>query len=268
MNGPSARALPSWIARAIHRVVLRVVTLRPQTPARFSTNYFHDTWHILAGNDGAVLFGRLLWGLAFQRQPGTLLLIEDSHLVPTPFDGDPPDPILVIPEGLTSVDDDLLSALKLRLRRAPGLPRTIRWHTFGMPAALQRDRMTLRSEAIGLRAQRSRERMARRAGFVCYTAPPDILRSHALGIYRMHVWGGPLGGYHPLAEHGTHHVWWGYDGEFQMIPGFADAVSAARVARREMVTRGRLATDRELVAIYPRKDSAEHRLRTARRRPR
>lgn len=251
----------------IHRAVLRVVTLRPGTPVRFSTNYFHDTWHILAGPDGAVLFGRLLWGLAFQRQPGTLLLIDDPHLVPTPFEADPPDPIVVIPDGLTSVDDDVLCALKLRLRRAPGPPTTIRWHTFGMPAALE-SRMDLRSQAAGLRGPHRRERMARRAGFVCYTAPPDVLRHHALGIYRMHVWGGRWGGYHPLAEFTANHTGWGYDGEFQMIPGFADAVSAARTARREMVTRGRLATDREREAIYDRKDDAEHRLRAARRRPR
>jgi len=28
---------------------------------------------------------------------------------------------------------------------------------------------------------------------------------------------------------------WHYDGEFQVIPGFADSVSAARVARRELL---------------------------------
>ena len=248
----------------IHRATLRVVTLRPQTPARFSTNYFHDTWHILAGTDGAALFGRLLWGLAFQRHPGTLLLIDASHLVPTPFEADPPDPILVIPAGLTSVDDDLLRALKLRLRRAPGPPTTIRWHTFGMPAALERDRVWWRDP---LAAQRSRERMARRAGFICFTAPPDILRDHALGVYRMHGYEGAWGGYHPIAEQGARGRW-RYDGEFQLIPGFANAVSAARVARREVLDRdtGALATEDDRRAIYRRKDRAAERLAAARRR--
>jgi len=64
----------------VHRKTLRVVSLRPQLGARFSTNYYHDTWHILAGVDGADVLGRLLWGLAFQRQPGTLILIDGDHL--------------------------------------------------------------------------------------------------------------------------------------------------------------------------------------------
>jgi hypothetical protein len=247
----------------IHRTVLRVVTLRPQTPVRFSTNYFHDTWHILAGNDGAALLGRLLWGLAFQRAPGTLLLINGPHLVPTPFEADPADPIIVIPDGLTSVDDDVLRGLKLRLRRAPGPPTTIRWHTFGMLAALSRERTRGYRRDV-LRDQRSRERMARRAGFVCYTAPRDILREHALGIYGMRSCDG-WGSYHPLAERGAHHDW-GFDGEFQLIPGFADSVSAARVARREVLDGDSIASEDDRHAIYCRKDDAETRLRAARRR--
>ena len=113
-------------------------------------------------------------------------------------------------------------------------------------------------------AQRHRERMARRAGFVCFTAPPDILRFHALGIYDMHDGGG--GGYHELAER-EQHQGGGYDGEFQVIPGFADGVSAARVARREVIDRDPIATEDDRNAIYRCKDAAEARLRLARRRP-
>lgn len=51
------------------------------------------------------LFGRLLWGLAFQRKPGTLVLIDREHLVPTPFEADQPDPIALIPDELTTLDD-------------------------------------------------------------------------------------------------------------------------------------------------------------------
>jgi hypothetical protein len=254
----------------IHRTTLRVVTLRPQTATRFSTNYFHDTWHILAGTGGAVLLGRLLWGLAFQRYPGTVILIDDPHLVPTPFEADPPDPILLVPAGLTRIDDDLLRALKLRLRRAPGSPTTIRWHTFGMPAALADDdarpgRWRGRWRDPGQRALWSRERMSRRAGFVCYTAPAEILRSHALGIYQMHAY---REGYHPLAEHGARQTW-GYNGEFQLIPDFADDVSAARVARRELLAREAdvVTTDDDRWAIYSRKTLALQRLRDARVRP-
>lgn len=248
---------------------LRVVTLRPQTATRFSTNYFHDTWHILSDKDGAALFGRLLWGLAFQRLPGTLLLIDHPHLVPTPFDGDPPDPILVVPEGLTRFDADLLRALALRLRRDPGPPTTIRWHTFGLDAAAaERDGAPRRSYARLRRERRSletRERMSRTAGFVCYTAPPELLRDHGLGIHEMRAFDG-YGGYYPLAELDRGHSW-GYDGEFQLIPGFADRVSAAVTARREMLGAARAITgDDERYAVYDRQEVALRRLRAARRR--
>jgi len=39
----------------IHRQTLRVVTLRPATAVRFSTNFFHDTWHIVTSHAGAQL---------------------------------------------------------------------------------------------------------------------------------------------------------------------------------------------------------------------
>jgi hypothetical protein len=251
----------------IHRRTLRVVTLRPQSPVRFSTNYFHDTWHILAGGDGAVILGRLLWGLAFQRHPGTLILIDRAHLVPTPFEADPADPILLIPDALTSIDDDLLRAVKLRLRRAPTAPTTIRWHTFGMPAALERDEP--RDERWRWRSSRnapmwSRERMSRRAGFLCYTAPPAVLRAHGLGIYHMHLVGD---GYYPMAEHRGASTW-RYDGEFQPIPSFTSKVSAATVARRELFPdRPGLLTDDERWAVHDRTDRTLARLGAARTRP-
>jgi len=246
----------------IHRTTLRVVTLRPQTLVRFSSNYYHDTWHILAGADGAVLLGRLLWGLAFQRHPGTMILIDAPHLVPTPFEADPPDPILLVPAGLTRIDDDVLRALTLRLRRAPGSPTTIRWHTFGMPAGLARD--DARSRLSLNRRDRiwTRERMSKRAGFICYTAPPDILRAQAVGIYRMHNF---FANYYPLAEHGARESWH-YDGEFQLIPHFADDVSAARVARREIIEHeaAPIASDDDRWEIYHRKSRAALRLHAAR----
>ena len=74
-------------------------------------------------------------------------------------------------------------------------------------------------------------------------------------------------GYYPLAEHGAL-ARWHYDGEFQVIPGFADAVSAARVARRELLDdeADPIATDDDRWAIYRGKTCALARLHGARRR--
>ena len=105
--------------------------------------------------------------------------------------------------------------------------------------------------------------MSRRAGFVCYTAPPEILREHAIGIAAMHGWGS---GYHPLAGGGpfsSRH----YDGEVQLIPGFADRVSAARVARREILGGApAIVDDEDRWAVYRSTERALQRLRTARHR--
>ena len=223
----------------IHGITLRVVTLRPQTGVRFSTNYFHDTWHILGGPDASALLGRLLWGLAFQRLPGTLVLIDREHLVPTPFEADRPDPILLVPDGLTHIDVDLLRALKLRLRRCPGPPTTIRWHTFSIAEPERRYDLN-----------HSRERMSRLAGFICYTAPPDILRSNGYGISRM-----GSRGYFSLAER-DRSKHWRVDGEFQLIGDFRRKVSAAMVARAEILDGAdRAIADRpELERIYDRQD--------------
>jgi hypothetical protein len=258
-----ARALKLHLrVLAIHGQMLRVVTLRPATGVRFSTNYFHATWHILADRDGADLLGRLLWGLAFQRHPGTLILIDRDHLVPTPFEADPPDPILLVPDGLTRIDDELLRALKLRLRRAPGPPRTIRWHTFGMARALTDEAAPWWWRDPKHRQLLTREQMTRRAGFVCYTAPPAVLRSHGLGIHTM----GGRTGYYPLAERGRTYSW-RFDGEIQLIRGLADQVAAARVARRDVLGADRPAIhgDDERWAIYRETERALSRLRAARR---
>jgi len=209
--------------------------------------------------------GRLMWGLAFQRLPGTLVLVDDPHLVPTPFEADRPDPILIIPDGLTVVDDDLLRALKLRLRRCPGAPTTIRWHTFGMPVALEAaERRTWRTYDATPRTVYLREQMSRRAGFVTYTAPPALLRANGLGIYRMHRGGG----YYELAQARVTGCC-GQDGEFQVIDDFDDSVGAAIVARREILGNDGpgvlIAEDDIRWTIYDRKDVLVRRRRAARK---
>jgi len=241
----------------IHRTTLRVVRLRPQTSARFSTNLFHRTWHILTGPHGAAILGRLLWGLAFQRHKGTVVLIDGDHLVPTPFEADPPDPILLVPDHLSHVDVDLLRALKLRLRRATDCPTTLRWHTFGMQGA---DFPELWHDDN--RVIRSRERMTKRAGFICYTAPPVVLRSTALSIYEMRYGSGT--DYRYLAEI-QGRGWWRTEGEVQVVDSFDENVSAAIVARREVLGDARsIASEDQRDAIYQRKHASLGRLRAAR----
>src|SRR5262245_38255324 len=116
-----------------HRLRLRgqqytVVTLRPGTQARFSTNFYHQTWHILSDWHGARLLGRLLWGLAYQRVPGTLVLIDRPFLDPNPFDAEPADPIALVPALLTSLTDKAARELRQQLPLVAS-DGTVRWQT-------------------------------------------------------------------------------------------------------------------------------------------
>lgn len=119
----------------IRGATYRVVTLRPGTRVAFSTNFFHQTWHIVTDERGARLLARLFWGLAFQRQPGTLVLVHGDYLVPTPFEAERSDPFLIIPTGLTGNDAAGLRRLKSRLAHLGPPTTTIRFRTFGLDIA-------------------------------------------------------------------------------------------------------------------------------------
>jgi hypothetical protein len=128
--------------RRLHRHLLRldrreytVITPRPGTGVSFSTNRHHDTWHVLSDLRGARLLSRLLWGLAYQRVPGTLVLIGPPLLDPDPFDAEPADPIALVPATLTPLGAQ--AARQLRRRLPLGMPAgAVRWQTPGLAAAV------------------------------------------------------------------------------------------------------------------------------------
>ena len=47
--------------------------------------------------------GRLLWGLAYTRRPGTLVVLDLPFLDPNPFDAEPADPVVLVPDDLTGL---------------------------------------------------------------------------------------------------------------------------------------------------------------------
>jgi hypothetical protein len=231
----------------LHRHVVRlggtpytVITLRPGTDVRFSNNRHHETWHILSDSRGARLLGRLLWGLAYQRVPRTLVLIEGPQLDPNPFDAAPADPIALVPAWLTPLPTRDARELRKRipLTRPAG---TVRWHTPGLTAAA----------AAGLDAYlgipwwwerrvgagAGRHRVERAGGLLILAATPPVLRDWAVDVYRLGEPPNPPMDWTDLGwPYGMDYTDLGrMDGEVQIFADYRQRVSAARVARREVL---------------------------------
>jgi hypothetical protein len=261
--------------------IYRVVTLRPGTPLAFSTNFFHQTWHIVTSQPGARLLARLLWGLSFQRHANTVVLVHGGQLLPTPFEGERSDPFLLAVAGLTRLDADALRRLKGRMSNLGPPDRTIRWQTFGLDAALradaggQEESDPVADEVRRLRWKEQRrlwsqERMGRLGGLICYAAPPPVLRLQAMRVHGLHVrQGDPTAemDYHYLAESSVAGSW-GADGEVQVFADYVDRVAAATQARRELLADAgpSFTSEPDQEAVSRRRDQIKARRVTKRRR--
>jgi hypothetical protein len=222
----------------IDRHTYRIVTLRPGTGIVFSTNYFHGTWHIVTSRRGAQLLARLLWGLSFERHPGTLLLIHGDHLAPTPFEAERSDPFIFAQSGLTRLDSSAFRILKNRLARLGPPTKTIRWQSFGLDQAIAHANSPMDTDQLTWKANEhlwKQERMERIGGFICYSAPAPILRQQALMIHGMRVrqgnWMTEMA-YHFLAQASNS---WHPDGEVQIFADYLERVGAATEARQALV---------------------------------
>jgi hypothetical protein len=205
-----------------------VISPRPSLDVRFSTNFFHGTWHILSDFRGARFLGRLLWGLSYTRVPGTVIVIDRPFLDPNPFDGARADPILLVPALLTPLSDRSAADLRRALPRAEHAG-TVRWQTGSLDAVVEAGRQP---KAYGdyqapYVEPPGPERMARLGGFVSFSASPQRLRSYAPHVYGL-----------------GKHVYQGSDyaeidrpnGEVQVFRDYRQRVSATQVARREILS--------------------------------
>jgi hypothetical protein len=229
----------------VNRRTYRVASLRAGCGAAFSTNFYHQTWNVLSDPAGAAVLARLLWGLAFQRQPGTLVCIHGPHLRPTPFDADRSDPIVLVPTALTPVVADDLRALRDRLRRPSREGTRVGWPTFGLDRALDDDRpFRERSAAEKWRYRRDDDLLdvSRVGGCVVIAGPPGALRSAALAVHDLSS-GASYGGQQYLYL-GRHQG--GYpDGEVQIFDRYHAMLSEAAEARRRTLAAGDAPRDQE-----------------------
>src|SRR5262245_3900913 len=245
----------------LHGRLYTVVTLRPGTDARFSTNFYHGTWHILSDWHGARLLGRLLWGLAYQRAPNTLILIDRPFLDPNPFDAEPADPIALIPARITPWTAKAARELRRRLPFTRTGEGTVRWHTHGLDAAVRAGRYDHPRPACAwtppeIHPRGFTERMDRIGGLITLAATPAALKEHATRVYTL---GDPS--YHGMAY--TEIDW--PNGEVQIFRDYRHRVSATQVARREILAELPSTTARDNLnpLIWRRSASARWRWRRA-----
>ncbi|MEV0292432.1 hypothetical protein [Nocardia sp. NPDC050710] len=212
-----------------------VLTLRPGGDVRFATNRYHNTWHVLSDWRGARVLARLLWGLAYQRRPGTLVVIDPGHLDPNPFDAATSDPIVLVPSDLTVFTRAAAVALRKRLPLRDRSAGTVRWQTFGLKPALARW-LARRSPDPGAVVSHyvaepvGWTRIDRLGGLLVIYGAADHLRDWATCLMR-------LGTY---AQDGMDYLYLDYpvvDGEVQIFRQYRREVNIARQARREVLAR-------------------------------
>lgn len=254
-----------------------VLTPRPGTKIRFSTNYFHQTHHILSDMAGARFLGRLLWGLAFQKQPNTLIWLGGEFLAPTPFDAETSDPICLLPAHLTPLDAKKLAVLRAKMRGSKSA-RTVRWQTWGL------DEMQNFGgdwwehplyESWGRHAEtqawRDSEVMRRVGKTLCYSAMPLPLKVAALAAFRLqpdkyvHQFGMD---YCEIASRWKRHSrGWNLDGEIQVFTAYHQMLRDAALARREIEEeRGAVATlERDRLRVQHRARKISRRREAARK---
>ncbi|WP_371501192.1 hypothetical protein OG871_30385 [Kitasatospora sp. NBC_00374] len=207
-----------------------VLGLRPGTAAGFATNHYHQTWHILSDRHGAQVLARLLWGLSYERHPGTLIVVDRPFLDPTPFEGEASDPIVLVPRDLTPLGERAARALRRALPLGSPPDGTVRWRTTGLDRALADPdgwREAVRGEHR--RGGDFRSLVTRRGGLIVVSAAPWELRAWAVESARLGE-RGPYESDHMFLGDGCF-----APGEVQTFRRYRAMVSSAVVARREVL---------------------------------
>ncbi|MER5420740.1 hypothetical protein [Streptosporangium roseum] len=217
-----------------------MITLRPGTRARFSTNFYHQTWHVLSDPHGALLLSRLLWGLSFQRQPNTVVIIDGRFVDPNPFDAEQGDPIALVPADLTHLPARAVRHLSRRFAVPGTVSGTVRWHTWGLDAAVDEWRAQ-RADGTWWRRWRPEEdartvEVERLNGVLSMRASSSLLRRWAVDVATMgdYVYKGMS--YTELD--GPEWELCRSDGEVQTFRDYHRRVSVAKISRGEVLAAG------------------------------
>lgn len=207
--------------RRVGARTFRLLTLRPQTRVAFSTNFFHGTHHVLSSFRGGRLLAHLLWGLSYQRKPGTLFVLRGPHVWPTPFDADPSMPIALVPTHLTELEHDSARAVRRALDRPSPSDRTVRWKSHG-------------AKPWGPDEYPDRvppERTLVRGGLLCIEGSPAAFRVCARYLLGLSPGRDLPSDHHYLGDGSCLHL----EGEVQLFSHYERMCAVARVARSRVL---------------------------------
>ncbi|MBB4931742.1 hypothetical protein F4561_002562 [Lipingzhangella halophila] len=222
----------------LHRHYLRlagrdytVVTPRPGTEVLFAFAHQGRTWRIFSDLRGARFLGRLLWGLSYQRQPNTIVLIGAPFLEVAPFEAAPSLPMVFAPAPAAPFGTDAARALKHKMPTGPG-HGTVRWHTPGLDH--RTDQEWERAEEARLHRAELRYSFAMRAGLVVFSVAPPLLRLWGRDIHGM------AGDYLTPWDNHRHlgvwtHLTYGDEAEMRLLTRFREETERLRRTRREVL---------------------------------
>jgi hypothetical protein len=221
----------------VHRRSLRldgleytVLSPRPSEAARFSTNRYHETWHVITDGSGAQLLARLCWAMAFQQRERTFILIDSPLLVPNPFDADPSTPIVIANNDLGPIGRDALKSLRSTLPLDTPSMGTVVLQTRGLDTALE-DAAAFhrRDDQATWRNQHHKRRwIDGTSELLVMAAPPPVLRGWGVDLSTL---GRQI---HPGMEWETYLDDPERTGEVQVIGDFTNQVDAAIVSRTQL----------------------------------
>jgi hypothetical protein len=219
----------------VHRRTLRldgldytILTPRPSSEARFATNRFHETWHVLSDAEGARLFARLCWAMAFQRRRHTVMVIDAPLVVSNPFDADPSSPIAIVNSDLGPFGRGAAAALRSSLPFRLASSGTVALQTRGLDVALEDPKaFARRDDQAHWHTHRTRRWFDGSAGVLMLSAPSAVLKT----------WGVEVSELGTRSSEGSSWSYLDYpekEGEVQVLDNFSSHVERAISARSHL----------------------------------
>jgi len=217
----------------VHRRAVRldgleytILSPRPTEEARFATNSFHESWHVITTKEGAALLARLCWAMAYQRRERTIVLIDLPLVVPTPFDADQPSPIVVVNNDLGAFSRAAVNELRAKVPLSNSSDGTVVLQTRGLDQALENPTEFRDHDQEGQRQNQHQQRrwIDGSNGLVIIAAPPPVLRRWGVDLSVLGAW----------SHEGMSWKYLDYPakvGEVQVLDDFDAMLAAAQAAR-------------------------------------